>query len=66
MQDRKEDTRSRRAFFRLAGLGGGAAGAAAAGLVSGGAEAAEAPPSPTAAGDRETQHVKTYYELARF
>jgi nitrous oxide reductase len=57
---------SRRAFFRTAAIGSAAAAGAA---VVGGtdeAEAAEAPTSPSAAGYRETAHVKTYYELAKF
>ncbi|MGI9384856.1 MAG: formate dehydrogenase [Methyloligellaceae bacterium] len=54
----------RRSFLRLAGLGTVAGGAA---LVAGGG-AAEA---DTAADDKdrlysETDHVKTYYQLARF
>lgn len=53
----------RRSFLKLAGLGTVAGGAA---LVSGGksAEAAESAKSET--GYRETDHVKAYYDLARF
>ncbi len=53
----------RRGFLKLAGLGTVAGGAA---LVAGDktVEAAESAKSLT--GYRETDHVKTYYELARF
>jgi len=53
----------RRSFLKLAGLGTVAGGAA---LVAGDktADAAEAAKPQT--GYRETDHVKTYYELARF
>jgi hypothetical protein len=54
----------RRSFLKLGGLGAVAAG------VSGTATrvaAAAAPGEPAAAeGYRETEHVKKYYELARF
>lgn len=53
---------SRRAALKALGLGAGAAGAAA--LVSEPAEALDAP-AAQGAGYRETEHVKTYYELAR-
>ncbi|WP_349360402.1 twin-arginine translocation signal domain-containing protein [Stappia sp.] len=53
----------RRSFLKLAGLG---AVAGSATLVTGGrAEAAEVV-SETAAGYRETDHVKTFYASARF
>ncbi len=54
----------RRSFMRLAGLGAGAAGA------SMGLGAAEASADEAGAADvggyRETEHVKTYYRMARF
>lgn len=52
----------RRGFFKLVGLGSlaGAAAVAAPGAVS----AAEA--DAKGSGYRETAHVKTYYELAKF
>ena len=53
----------RRGFLKLAGLGAAAGGTA---LVAGEAVAADQPASPTAAGYRETEHVKTFYETARF
>jgi nitrous oxide reductase len=57
---------SRRDFFRSTALGSVAAAGAAVSLGAEEAEAAETPPSPTAAGYRETAHVKTYYDLAKF
>jgi hypothetical protein len=57
----------RRSFFRTLGAGVGAAGAAAVGLGGGEAEAAQpAEGGKSAAGYRETAHVKKYYALARF
>ncbi|SMF23872.1 formate dehydrogenase region TAT target [Tistlia consotensis] len=57
---------SRRDFFRKAGIGAGALGATAVTLAAGRGEAAEPVKSPNAAGYRETDHVKKYYELAKF
>lgn len=64
---------ARRKFMRSAGLGLGAAGAAAAYLGRGGtgdAEAAEPTKldgkAKTKAGYQETDHVRRYYQLARF
>lgn len=64
---------SRRKFMRSAGLGLGAAGAAAAYLGHGGASDAEAAEptkidgnGKTKAGYQETDHVRRYYQLARF
>jgi hypothetical protein len=64
----KEKVKSmdRRAFFRKAGVGAGALGAAAVTLAVGEGQAAEPVKSPTAAGYRETPHVKKFYELAKF
>jgi len=56
----------RREFLTKAAIAGGAAGVAAVALSQGSAKASVAPESPRAAGYRETEHVKTYYELARF
>lgn len=54
---------SRRRFFKIASLGSVAGGVAiAAGAGIDGAEAAE----PEGSGYRETDHVKTVYDLARF
>ncbi len=63
MKDRKDDrtVSARRDFLKLSALGVAAAGTAAA-IRPATAEAAE----PTGSGYRETAHVRTYYETARF
>lgn len=66
MKQAEVKSQTRRDFFRKAGLGAGALGAAAVTLAAGRGEAAEPVKSPTAAGYSETDHVKKYYELARF
>lgn len=66
MQKNEKSGVNRRDFFRTATLGSAAAAGAAIAFGTEEAEAAEAPVSPTAAGYRETAHVKTYYELAKF
>ena len=54
---------SRRDFLKLAGLAAVTGG----GLAAAGEPAeASVAPEPGAAGYRETDHVKTYYKLARF
>ncbi len=64
MPDDKSKTKeSRRDFLKLAGVGTLAAGAAA--VAGDAAEAAEVA-AETGDGYRETKHVKTYYDLARF
>ncbi len=55
----------RRDFLKAAGLTGGVAGVAAVALASKSAKAA-VPDSGTRSGYQETEHVKKYYELARF
>lgn len=63
-QDRKDAAVGRRDFLKLSGIAAATGGAAlAAGNTQ--AEAGEAQ-SGSAAGYRETDHVKTYYKLARF
>ncbi len=57
--------KSRRDFLTAAGVAGGAAGVAAVALKTKSATAA-APESGKSSGYRETEHVKKYYELARF
>ena len=52
----------RRGFLKLAGLGAVASGAT---LVAGSQAKADVR-SPTSAGYRETEHVKRFYETARF
>jgi nitrous oxide reductase len=68
MSEKKEaGTMGRRDFFRKAGLGAGAAGAVAATLSRTPAKAAVAGGKATdGKGYQETDHVKKYYELARF
>jgi hypothetical protein len=66
MSTKDSATVGRRDFFRKAGLGAGAVGAAAVGISTAGAKAAEPAKSPNAAGYRETEHVKKFYELSRF
>lgn len=65
MSERKE-TLGRRAFLKKAAVTGGAAGVAAVALSKGSAEAAVVSDGSKQSGYRETEHVKTYYELARF
>ena len=60
----KTDT-SRRDFLRAAGVTGAAAGAAAVALSGKNVEAAVSKDGKSA-GYQETEHVRTYYELARF
>ncbi len=61
-QDRSEV--KRRDFLKQAGLVAGTAGVAAVVGTPGEAEATEA--EATGRGYRETEHVRTYYELAKF
>ncbi|MEE9250344.1 MAG: formate dehydrogenase [Alphaproteobacteria bacterium] len=57
----------RRAFFKKAGAGIGAAGVAAVGLSGTSARAAvKADKDFKKSSYRETEHVKKYYETARF
>ncbi|MSO93181.1 MAG: formate dehydrogenase [Rhodospirillales bacterium] len=66
MKDRKETTPlRRREFLRVAGLASGALGAAAVAGAPDAAKAAAAPDGRKTSGYRETDHVKTYYRLAR-
>lgn len=62
-KDREAATAKRRDFLKLASIGA-ASGAAAA--VVGSPEAEAKVESETAAGYRETAHVKQAYDLARF
>ena len=65
MKTRKESQKvARRDILKLAGLGG-VAGAALVAKSSGKAEAAT-DGSRRDSGYRETEHVRTYYELAKF
>ena len=56
---------SRRGFMRLAGRGAGAAGAGAISLAVGNAAEAKEAPAPRSSGYRETDHVRSFYELAK-
>ena len=60
---KSKKSRPRRDFLKAAGVAGGAAGLAA--LASKSAQAA-VPDSGKSSGYRETEHVKKYYESARF
>lgn len=65
MSDKNEAKVSdRRAFLKLAGLGVASGGAALASAVK--PAEAVAPEADRDALYRETEHVKTYYKLARF
>jgi len=63
MTDNNPKQPDRRSFMKLAGLG--AAGASL-GLGAKEAEASQAPAAAEQGGYQETEHVKTYYRLARF
>ncbi len=57
----------RRTFMKRAGLGVGAVGAVAVGLPKSSAAAVSGTGAkPGKSGYRETEHVKKYYETARF
>ena len=65
----KKDIKSvkRRAFMKKAGIGVGAVGAVAVGLSKTSAAAAPGTGAkPGKSGYRETEHIKKYYETARF
>lgn len=56
----------RRDFLKAVGLASGAFGAAAVSLSAESAKAGAADNDRKASGYRETEHVRTYYRLARF
>ena len=62
MRKKEEINAARRDFFKKAGLG---AGAAAVSMTAAKAGAVEAPPAH-GSGYRETDHVRKFYQLARF
>ena len=67
MSTKKEpNSLPRRDFLKVAGLASGALGAVAASLYSEPAKAEAADDARRASGYRETEHVRTYYQLARF
>ena len=61
----KPDSVARRDFLKGAGVAGAAAGVAAV-TLSGKPAAAKVAETGKHAGYQETEHVKKYYELARF
>jgi hypothetical protein len=64
MSKKQAASLDRRDFFRKVGLG---AGVAAAGLTATAAQAAVPEQAPAkGSGYQETEHVKKFYELARF
>ena len=64
MSRREESTIGRRDFFKKAGAGAGAAAVAVTASQAGAVEAVS--PQKKAAGYSETDHVRKFYELARF
>lgn len=67
MTEAKKTALARRDFFKVAGLGAGAAGAAAVVMRTTGAAAEHRPDDRASkSGYRETEHVKKFYDLARF
>ncbi|GAB4393879.1 MAG: hypothetical protein Tsb0032_14940 [Kiloniellaceae bacterium] len=64
MSKKEEINAGRRDFFKKAGLGAGAAAIAATASQAGAVEAVS-PPSK-GSGYTETDHVRKFYELARF
>ena len=66
MKARKEKQQvARRDLLKIAGLGG-VAGAAAIATAAGSKAEAAAETDSKGAGYRETEHVRTYYDLAKF
>ncbi|MBC8268302.1 MAG: twin-arginine translocation signal domain-containing protein [Rhodospirillaceae bacterium] len=61
----KQERLPRREFLKGAALSAGAAAVAAVGTAPKASEAAGAKP-PSTGGYQETNHVRTYYSLARF
>ena len=57
---------ARRQFLKGAGTAGAVAGVAAAASLGGRKAQAATPVADDKSGYRETEHVSTYYELARF
>jgi len=63
--DKETPNMARRDLLKKAGLAAGAAGVAAV-ASTGDAKAAVTDERSASAGYRETEHVQTYYELAKF
>jgi len=66
MKEKETVSVGRRDFFRKTGLGVGAVGAAVTGLAAGSVSAATETQDSKTSGYRETDHVKKFYELAKF
>jgi hypothetical protein len=66
MEISKNKTLLRREFLKVASSTGAVAGVAAAVTLSGKSAKAEIAKASNQAGYNETEHVKTYYDLARF
>ncbi len=67
MTEAKKTALARRDFFKVAGLGAGAAGAAVVVMRTTGAVADQRPDDRASkSGYQETEHVKKFYDLARF
>jgi hypothetical protein len=64
METKKQDVgqTGRRDFLKLSALGAAAAGT----VIASGSATAEQVKSVSGSGYRETEHVKTFYETARF
>ena len=67
MTDKKVPEKiSRREFFKQSGMAAGAAGGMALAATTGAESATVAAGGTKKAGYRETDHVRRYYELAKF
>ncbi len=66
MSIKKSETPSRREFLKTAGLSAGAAVVTSGVLSVGSAQAASSVKNEKTTGYRETEHVKKYYESAKF
>ncbi len=67
MTEAKKTALARRDFFKVAGLGAGAAGAAAVVMRTTGAVAEQRPDDRASkSGYQETEHVKKFNDLARY
>ena len=66
MSTKKNGSPSRRDFIKTAGIGVGVAAVTGGVLSAEGAEAASSLPTDKSTDYRETEHVKKYYESAKF
>ncbi|EAU40797.1 hypothetical protein FP2506_17954 [Fulvimarina pelagi HTCC2506] len=65
-ESKKDGVTNRRSFLKFAGIGGVATGAVALASSVGTAEAAAEDEPRDGAGYKETAHVKSFYDTARF